>query len=163
MTLPSSNMGAKTKLDALGVPNVPFPPELPTSENLHDICHSGHARPRYPPSFFPKSGVSHYRRRGKAINRLESWFTYCCDGQVAQGDDQILCCSKQAWKQALSTFCTEEYSTKTVAYSCCQQSGDSRWLCFEGKLPTAKYSPTPDYTAPPMPEEPGFTFDANAC
>lgn len=89
-------ISAKRKTHTLWAPDVPFPPAFPTYENLYDICYSSHARPRYPPSFFPKSGVSHYRRRGKAINRLESWFTSCCSGQVAQDVAQILCCAQQA-------------------------------------------------------------------
>lgn len=67
------------------------------------------------------------------------------------------------WKQALSFFCMEEYATMTVAYSCCEHSGASRWLCFDGALSKPNYRPTPDYTAPMLPEEPGFTFDASAC
>lgn len=77
-------------------PYVPFPPALPITENLAAICQEGSGRPRYPDSFFPPSGYSHDRRRGKAINRLESWFSLCCSGLVAQQPSQILCCAQQA-------------------------------------------------------------------
>lgn len=67
------------------------------------------------------------------------------------------------WKQALTQFCMEEYATMTAAYHCCEQSGAARWLCFDGAVSKRNYSPTAGYTAPSLPEEPGFTFDANTC
>ncbi|XP_004073741.1 extracellular matrix protein 1 [Oryzias latipes] len=144
-------------------PYVPFPPALPITENLAAICQEGSGRPRYPDSFFPPSGYSHDRRRGKAINRLESWFSLCCSGLVAQQPSQILCCAQQAWIQALSQFCEEEYSTKTMVYECCEDKGPARWICFNSELPNPDYSPKPGYTAPAMPQEPGFSFDPNVC
>ncbi|KAM6899918.1 extracellular matrix protein 1 [Xenentodon cancila] len=156
-------MFTETKGYSLNEPNVPFPPALPTFKNLANICHQGQSRPRYPDSFFPTSGVSHFRRRGAAINRLESWYSLCCSGQVAQQASQILCCAQQAWKQALSHFCVEEFSTMTAVYECCESKGEPRWQCFNSKLPNPNYSPTPGYTAPAMPSEPGFTFEPNAC
>lgn len=81
---------------SLQEPDVPFPPACPTLQNLAAICHYGQSRPRYPPSFFPRSGVSFFRRCGKAINRLESWYGMCCNGEVAQQNVQILCCAQQA-------------------------------------------------------------------
>lgn len=77
-------------------PDIPFPPARPTAENLAAICHQGQGRPRYPDSFFRPCGASYLRRQGKAINRLESWYTLCCSGGVAQQSSQILCCAKQA-------------------------------------------------------------------
>uniref|UniRef100_A0A3P8VF67 Extracellular matrix protein 1a n=2 Tax=Cynoglossus semilaevis TaxID=244447 RepID=A0A3P8VF67_CYNSE len=139
------------------------PPACPTVHNLAAICHSGHGRPRYPPNFFPGSRFSHFRRRGSAINRLESWFSLCCSGQVARQSHLILCCTRQAWKQALSQFCDEEYSTMTLPYECCAERGEARWMCFDSELPNPNYSATPDYTPPQVPDEPGFSFDSNAC
>ncbi|XP_059206286.1 extracellular matrix protein 1 [Centropristis striata] len=162
LVLYGADMG-ETSGNSLNEPDVPFPPAGPTALNLAAICHHGQGRPRYPPSFFPNSRVGHFRRRGAAINRLESWFSLCCSGQVAQQSDQILCCAQQAWKQALSQFCVEEYSTMTKAYVCCADRGDERWICFDSELPNPNYDPTPGYTAPQIPEEPGFTFNANAC
>ncbi|KAG7225526.1 hypothetical protein INR49_027522 [Caranx melampygus] len=161
LTLHGANLG-DTYRNSLNEPDVPFPPACPTAQNLAAICHQGGGRPRYPASFFPGSGASHFRRRGKAINCLESWFSLCCSGQVAQQSDQILCCAQQAWKQALSQFCVEEYSTMSAPYECCESRGDARWLCFNSELPNPNYNPTPGYTAPAVPEELGFTFDATA-
>lgn len=90
------SVSTETKRNSLNEPDVPFPPARPTAQNLAAICHQGHSRPRYLASFFPASGASHFRRRGKAINRLESWFSLCCSGQVAQQSNQILCCAQQA-------------------------------------------------------------------
>ncbi|XP_023120843.2 extracellular matrix protein 1-like [Amphiprion ocellaris] len=157
-----ANLGESKKY-SLNEPNVPFPPASPTTHNLAAVCHQGQGRPRYPESFFPRSGSSHFRRRGKAINRLESWFTLCCSGRVAQQSSQILCCTQQAWKQALSQFCVDEYSTMTVPYICCEATGDARWSCFNSELENPNYNPTPGYTAPPMNWEPGFTFNPRAC
>ncbi|KAM7384418.1 hypothetical protein PAMA_011663 [Pampus argenteus] len=162
LTLHSADLG-ETKRNVLNEPDVPFPPACPTAQNLAAICYQGLGRPRYLDSFFPSSGASHFRRRGNAINRLESWYSLCCSGQVAQQSNQILCCVQQAWKQALSQFCVEEYGTMTLAYECCQDTGDMRWMCFNSELPNPNYDPTPGYTAPQMLQEPGFTFNANAC
>lgn len=81
----------------LEILDVPFPPAPPTSENLDDICCQAHGRLRYPDSFFPRSGRSYLRRRGKAINRLESWYAFCCSDQLAKHSDfLVLCCAQQA-------------------------------------------------------------------
>ncbi|XP_069372841.1 extracellular matrix protein 1 [Paralichthys olivaceus] len=162
LTLHGANFG-ETKTNSLNEPDVPFPPACPTAQNLAAICHQGQGRPRYLASFFPSSGASHFRRRGNAINRLESWYRSCCSGQVVQQSHQILCCAQQAWKQALSQFCVEEYSTMTMPYECCEDRGDARWTCFNSELPNPNYSSTPGYTAPNVPEEPGFTFNPNTC
>ncbi|XP_051811550.1 extracellular matrix protein 1-like [Acanthochromis polyacanthus] len=158
-----STLHNESKKNSLSEPNVPFPPARPTAHNLAAVCHQGQGRPRYPDSFFPPSFFSHFRRRGKAINRLELWFTLCCSGLVAQQSSQILCCTQQAWKQALSQFCVDEYSTMTVPYVCCEASGDARWSCFNSKPENPNYNPTLGYTAPPMNWEPGFTFNPQAC
>ncbi|CAK6949276.1 extracellular matrix protein 1-like [Scomber scombrus] len=160
MTLHSANLG---ETNLLNEPDVPFPPALPTAENLAAICHNGNGRPRYPDSFFPGSRFSHWKRRGNAINQMESWYSLCCSGQVAQQSSQILCCAQQAWKQALSQFCVEEFSTMTRAYKCCREKGDAQWTCFDSELPNPNYDPTPGYTAPQLPLELGFTFNADAC
>lgn len=162
LTLHGADVG-ETRRNSLNEPDVPFPPAWPTTQNLAAICYQGQGRPRYPSSFFPNSRFSHFRRRGNAINRLESWFSLCCSGQVAQQSDQILCCTQQAWKQALSQFCVEEYSTMTAAYVCCADRGTARWVCFNSELPNPNYDPTPGYTAPPVPQEPGFMFNPYVC
>ncbi|XP_029299304.1 extracellular matrix protein 1 [Cottoperca gobio] len=159
LTLHSADMG-ETQKYYLEEPDVPFPPANPTVQNLDAICNQSQGRPRYPSSFFPRSSVSHFRRRGNCINRMESWYSSCCSGQQS---DQILCCTQQAWKQALTQFCVEEFSTMTNAYVCCVDSGDDRWECFDSELPNPNYDPTPGYTAPTVAEELGFIFNATAC
>ncbi|XP_034561204.1 extracellular matrix protein 1-like [Notolabrus celidotus] len=162
LTLLGADIG-ECQRNSLNEPDVPFPPAFPTPQNLAAICLHGQGRPRYPASFFPSSGASHFRRCGDAINRLESWYSLCCSGQVAQESSQILCCTRQAWKQALSQFCVEEYSVMTSPYECCEDRGDARWTCFNSELPNPDYNPVPGYTAPAIPLQPGFNFNANAC
>ncbi|XP_051246006.1 extracellular matrix protein 1 [Dicentrarchus labrax] len=162
LTFHSANVG-ETQRNSLNEPDVPFPPARPAAQNLAAICHQGQGRPRYPASFFPGSGASHFRRRGKAINRLESWYTVCCSELAAEQSTQILCCAQQAWRQALSQFCVEEHSTMTLPYECCADGGEARWMCFNSELPNPDYNPTPGYTAPPVLPEPGFMFSPNAC
>ncbi|XP_053717470.1 extracellular matrix protein 1 isoform X1 [Synchiropus splendidus] len=150
-----------TKKNPLNEPDVPFPPAQPTAENLVNICLHSQSRPRYPPSFFPRSGASHFRRRGKAINRLESWLTSCCNG--LQESSHLLCCATQAWKQALHQFCAEEYGTMTTAYDCCGMKGDARWACFNEDVSNPDYEPTPGYTAPAVPLDLLFIFTTQSC
>ncbi|XP_038581513.1 extracellular matrix protein 1-like [Micropterus salmoides] len=154
---------AETHRNSLNEPDVPFPPARPTAQNLAAICYYSQGRPRYLASFFLKSGASFFRRCGDAINRLESWYSLCCSGQVEVQSYQILCCTQQAWKQALSQFCMEEYATMTLPYECCAKTGEVRWKCFDSQLPNPNYEPIPGYTAPLVPQEPGFIFNANAC
>ncbi|XP_020356341.1 extracellular matrix protein 1 [Oncorhynchus kisutch] len=163
LTLDCAKLGGTQNFSSLQEPDVPFPPARPTLQNLAAICHYGQSRPRYPPSFFPRSGVSFFRRCGKAINRLESWYSMCCSGEVAQQNVQILCCAQQAWQNALSVFCVEEFAVMTRAYPCCRKSGETRWSCFNDELPNPFYEPTAGYMAPQMPHEPGFTWKPNAC
>lgn len=86
----------ETRVNSLNEPDVPFPPACPAAQNMVAICNHGQGRPRYPSSFFPNSRVGHFRRRGNAINRLESWYSLCCSGHLAQHPEQIICCAQQA-------------------------------------------------------------------
>lgn len=94
--------------------DIPFPLPSPTRENLDDICCQGHGRPRYPESFYPRSGRSYLRRRGKAINRLESWYAFCCSDQLAKENDLLVfCCAQQAVSVHLFLcVCVGNYNTK---------------------------------------------------
>ncbi|KAK2887468.1 hypothetical protein Q8A67_015696 [Cirrhinus molitorella] len=120
-----------------------FPPARPSFNNLKAICLYGNGRLRYPASFFPSSSYAYARRAGKAVNRLESWLGQCCYGGLARGAGQILCCAEQAWETALSHFCIEEYSTKTLVHECCEQKGEERWSCFKQQAPNPYYKPLP--------------------
>ena len=86
----------------LNEPYVEFPPARPMAELLHSICEYSSHRLRYPPGYFPRSGVSHFRRCGRAIDRLESWYTTCCTGQMTQ--DYTLCCAEQAVSPSLGAL-----------------------------------------------------------
>lgn len=98
----------------LKILDVPFPPAPPTSENLDDICCQAHGRMRYLESFFPRSGRSYLRRRGKAINRLESWYAFCCSDKLAeQSDILVLCCAQQAVSVCLCCCVLETEATIT--------------------------------------------------
>jgi len=85
-------------------PYVEFPPARPTVDLLYAICEFSSQRLRYPPEHFPPSGFSYLRRRGKALDRLESWYTDCCAaGQMTkmtktttQATQTTLCCAEQA-------------------------------------------------------------------
>ncbi|KAI7798984.1 putative extracellular matrix protein 1-like [Triplophysa rosa] len=140
-----------------------FPPAKPSLTNLNAICLHGSGRARYPASSFPPSGYAYARRAGNAVNRLEAWFSQCCNGDVARGNEQILCCAKQAWEAALSQFCTEEFSTMTLAHECCEQKGEDRWKCFTKQAPNPSYQSLPGYLAPVVPQDRIFTWDPNTC
>ncbi|XP_012673714.1 extracellular matrix protein 1-like [Clupea harengus] len=141
-------------------PFVPFPPAQPSQENLDALCTQGGSRPRYPSSFFPKSGYGHMRRCGSAVNRVESWYSVCC---AVEKESQKLCCAKQAWEYVLKVFCREEYGVKGLPHECCEESGASRLSCFEREAPNASYQPTPDYTALEVPVDLEFAWDPKTC
>ena len=84
----------------LNEPYVEFPPARPTANLLHSICTESRHRLRYPPGYFPRSGFSHLRRCGKAVDRVESWYTECCTSQTME-NNHVLCCAEQAVSRAL--------------------------------------------------------------
>ncbi|KAK9957852.1 hypothetical protein ABG768_012056 [Culter alburnus] len=140
-----------------------FPPARPSDNNLKAICLYGNGRPRYPAAHFPSSSYAYARRAGKAVNRLEQWFSQCCYGGLAYGNRQILCCAEQAWETTLSRFCIEEYSTMTLVHECCEKKGVERWKCFESRAPNPFYRPLSGYRAPIIPPGRIFTWDPNTC
>ena len=66
------------------------------SNNLQAICLHGNHRPRYPDTYFPASGFGQLKRRALAVNLAESLFSVCCTANQTRGQDQTLCCVKQA-------------------------------------------------------------------
>ncbi|XP_050992086.1 extracellular matrix protein 1-like isoform X2 [Labeo rohita] len=140
-----------------------FPPAKPSLENLNAVCVHGNGRPRYPASCLPSSGYGYIRRAGIAVNRVEAWFSQCCQRGVAQGDQQVLCCAKQAWETALSHFCIEEHGTMTLVHECCEKKGEEQWNCFEKQAPNPSYQPLSGYTAPVITPDRIFTWDPNNC
>ncbi|XP_072303263.1 extracellular matrix protein 1 [Eucyclogobius newberryi] len=141
---------------------VPFPPASPTAENIAALCYNGKSRHRYPAHSIPSSWSSHFRRRATAINRLESWYQFCCSAPVTQ-PGIVLCCTQQAWMQSLSQFCVDEFSTMTAAYDCCRLQGPARWTCFSTEPFNPSYSPTLEYSAQFTPHTEGFVFKNDEC
>ncbi|XP_055013500.1 extracellular matrix protein 1 [Boleophthalmus pectinirostris] len=142
---------------------VPFPPAYPTVENILALCYNGNRRHRYPAHTIPSSWSSHFRRRATAITRLESWYQFCCSGPMIQQPGVLLCCTQQAWMQALSQFCVEEFSTMTAAYDCCRLQGAARWICFSTEPFNPSYSPTLEHITQFTPNAEVFVFKNNEC
>ncbi|XP_039534474.1 extracellular matrix protein 1 [Pimephales promelas] len=140
-----------------------FPPARPSYYNLKAICYYGNGRPRFPDSIFPSSGYAYARRAGNAVNRLETWFSWCCYRGSAYVNEQTLCCAKQAWKTALSQFCIEEYSTMTLVHECCEKKKEERWNCFQKKAANPFYRPLSRYRAPMISPKGSFRWDPNTC
>ncbi|KAK7139251.1 hypothetical protein R3I93_016398 [Phoxinus phoxinus] len=140
-----------------------FPPAKPSLENLNAICLHGNGRPRFPASSISSSHYGYFHRAGTAVNRVEVWFSECCQKGVTYGCQQIVCCAKQAWETALSLFCFEEYSAMTSAHECCEKQGEERWNCFERQAPNPTFQPLSGYRAPIVPLDMIFTWDPNTC
>ncbi|KAK2910232.1 extracellular matrix protein 1-like [Channa argus] len=144
---------------------VKFPLGRPTSDNLEAICLYGDRRPRYPDSYFPRSGFGSEMRRGKAVNEAESFFSTCCEGRQTWELEVTLCCTTQAWELSIESFCNEEFSIKTSHYSCCRLNGRNRLNCFHNNAPNPNYEPTEEIPVPPLPSTTTdkFVFDPNTC
>ncbi|XP_061838514.1 extracellular matrix protein 1 [Nerophis lumbriciformis] len=143
--------------------HVQFPLGRPTANNLEALCLNGDLRPRYPNSFFPRSGFGQQRRRANAVNNAESWFSTCCKGNQTWGSDVTLCCVTQAWELSLEQFCTEDSSVKDRHYHCCRQTGSKRLNCFQSDVEDPSYEPTEALPVDPLPFTVDFSFDRNTC
>lgn len=75
---------------------VQFPLARPSSGKLQAICLHSERRPRYPQSYFPRSGFGQLKRRGSAVNRAETWFTTCCQNNETWPMELTLCCVTKA-------------------------------------------------------------------
>ncbi|XP_038567371.1 extracellular matrix protein 1-like isoform X1 [Micropterus salmoides] len=142
---------------------VKFPLGRPTSKNLQAICLDGDHRPRYPDSYFPKSGFGQQRRKASAVNKAESWFSTCCKRNQTWERDVVLCCATQAWELSVESFCEEDSSVKDRLYSCCSLRGSDRLNCFHNSAPNPNYEPTEILPVPPLPFTANFNFDPNTC
>ncbi|XP_041798606.1 extracellular matrix protein 1-like [Chelmon rostratus] len=143
--------------------HVLFPLARPSSDNLQAICLHGDQRPRYPDSYFPVSGFGQQRRRGSAVNKAESWFSTCCQGNQTWGREVTLCCATQAWELSVQSFCEEDSSVKDRLYHCCKQTGSDRLNCFHNDAPNPNYEPTEELPVPPPPSTASFNFEPNTC
>ncbi|XP_023656963.1 extracellular matrix protein 1 [Paramormyrops kingsleyae] len=145
------------------IPELSFPPARPSLDNLPFLCSYVDSRPRYTHQSFPSSGFGSQIRQADTINRVESWYSGCCQENETQESTLTLCCALQAWESALSTFCDEEFSIKTSHYHCCLKRGYSRWHCFEKAAPNPTTLTQGTTSNKPAPQVPGFIFNRSIC
>uniref|UniRef100_A0ACB8G8R6 Uncharacterized protein n=1 Tax=Sphaerodactylus townsendi TaxID=933632 RepID=A0ACB8G8R6_9SAUR len=112
-----------------------FPPGRPSLSNIDNICAEGRQKASYKPWSLPRTGFSHLRRQGDALNNLEASLSQCC----RLSEDEKLNCSQAAWSDALENFCKAEFMVKTKQYVCCKQKESRRSSCF------ARAAPFPNY------------------
>lgn len=111
-------------------PELPFPPGVPTLDNVKNICHLRRFRsvPRNLPATDP------IQRQLQALTRLEGEFQRCC----RQGNNHT--CTWKAWEDALDGYCDQEQSVKTHHHSCCHYPpSPARDECFARRAPYPNY------------------------
>ncbi|XP_007109767.1 extracellular matrix protein 1 isoform X7 [Physeter macrocephalus] len=111
-------------------PELPFPPGLPTLDNIKNICHLRRFRsvPRNLPATDP------IQRQLQALTRLEGEFQRCC----RQGNNHT--CTWKAWEDTLDGYCDQEKATNTHHYSCCHYPpSPARDECFARQAPYPNY------------------------
>uniref|UniRef100_F7C3T6 Extracellular matrix protein 1 n=1 Tax=Monodelphis domestica TaxID=13616 RepID=F7C3T6_MONDO len=107
-----------------------FPPGVPSPDNVRNICRL--RRFRSVPRGLPT--MDHVQRQLRALTQLEGKFRRCCH----QGDNYT--CARQAWEEALDSYCDEELAIKTHHHVCCQHpASPARDICF------ARHAPYPNY------------------
>ncbi|XP_019747733.1 extracellular matrix protein 1 [Hippocampus comes] len=156
------SVGSRSEIPMLDYP-VQFPLGRPTSDNLQAVCLHGDLRPRYPDSYFPRSGFGKLRRQASAVNNAESWLSTCCAGNQTWGTEVTLCCATQAWELSVENFCEEDSSVKDRLYHCCRKAGRQRFDCFQNDSPNPSYEPTEALPVVPLPATVDFSFDKNTC
>ncbi|XP_068611028.1 extracellular matrix protein 1-like isoform X2 [Brachionichthys hirsutus] len=165
-TLSEGNRGVRPR--SFGGPpmlnyRVQFPLAQPSSDNLQAICLHAARRPHYPDSYFPDSGFGQLKRRASAINKAESWFNTCCQGNDTWGREATRCCAIQAWELSVKSFCEDDTSVKDRIYECCKKTGNARLNCFHNDAPNPSYMPTEELPIPERPVSDGFSFDPSTC
>ncbi|XP_020011380.1 extracellular matrix protein 1 isoform X2 [Castor canadensis] len=111
-------------------PELPFPPGLPTLDNIKNICHLRRLRsvPRNLPPTDP------IQRQLHALTQLEVEFQRCC----RQGNNHT--CTWKAWEDTLDRFCDREQAIKTHHHSCCRYPpSPARDDCFAHRAPYPNY------------------------
>ncbi|XP_070463237.1 extracellular matrix protein 1 isoform X1 [Equus przewalskii] len=111
-------------------PELPFPPGVPTLDNIKNICHLRrfHSVPRNLPATDP------IQRQLQALTRLEGEFQRCC----RQGNNHT--CTWKAWEDTLDRYCDREQAVKTHHHSCCQHPpSPARDECFASRAPYPNY------------------------
>ncbi|XP_067879040.1 extracellular matrix protein 1 [Heterodontus francisci] len=117
---------------------VAFPLGRPSAANIGDICRHLGERTTYGPGVLPSSGFGHLHRQADAVNRMEAGYAKCCH-KLSEADK--LACALTVWKDTLHQFCEEEFSIKTLHYSCCKIAGDKRHHCFADAALFHSYGP----------------------
>lgn len=109
---------------------VPFPPGLPTLDNVNNICHL--KRLRYMPRNLPATDT--IERQLQVLMQLEVEFQRCC----RQGNDHT--CARKAWEDALDRYCDQEQAVKTHHHMCCHYPPSPiRDECFAQRAPYPNY------------------------
>ncbi|XP_057578208.1 extracellular matrix protein 1 isoform X2 [Hippopotamus amphibius kiboko] len=111
-------------------PELPFPPGLPTLDNIKNICHLRRFRsvPRNLPPTDP------IQRQLQALTRLEGEFQRCC----RQGNNHT--CTWKAWEDTLDGYCDQEQAIKTHHHMCCHYPpSPARDECFARRAPYPNY------------------------
>ncbi|XP_023572346.1 extracellular matrix protein 1 isoform X2 [Octodon degus] len=109
---------------------VPFPPGLPTLDNVKNICHLRRLRsmPRNLPATDP------IQRQLRALTQLEVEFQRCCHPRSNHT------CAQKAWEDALDQYCDWEQAIKTHHHTCCHYPpSPMRDECFARRAPYPNY------------------------
>lgn len=111
-------------------PELPFPPGLPTLDNVKNICRLRRFR-ALPRHFSTDDPV---QQQLQALSQLEAEFQLCC----RQGGN--LTCFQKAWEDNLDEYCRRVQSVKTHQHSCCQfPPSPARDECFARRAPYPNY------------------------
>ncbi|XP_038957508.1 extracellular matrix protein 1 isoform X2 [Rattus norvegicus] len=109
---------------------LPFPPGLPTPDNVKNICLL--RRFRSVPRNLPATDA--IQRQLQALTRLETEFQRCC----RQGHNHT--CTWKAWEDTLDGYCDRELAIKTHPHSCCHYPpSPARDECFAHLAPYPNY------------------------
>lgn len=109
---------------------LPFPPGLPTPDNVKNICLL--RRFRSVPRNLPATDA--IQRQLQALTRLETEFQRCC----RQGHNHT--CTWKAWEDTLDGYCDQELAIKTHPHSCCHYPpSPARDECFAHLAPYPNY------------------------
>ncbi|KAF6074387.1 extracellular matrix protein 1 [Phyllostomus discolor] len=109
---------------------LPFPPGVPTLDNIKIICHLRRFRsvPRNLPPTDP------LQRQLQVLTRLEGAFQRCC----RQGNNHT--CAWRAWEETLDRYCEQEHGIKTHPHPCCHHPpSPARDNCFAENAPYPNY------------------------
>ncbi|KAM5129360.1 extracellular matrix protein 1-like [Mantella aurantiaca] len=110
-----------------------FPPGKPSKANIGHICRTTRNIVTYGDDDLPQTGFSYLRRQERAINSMEEGYSRCCS------QSEKLRCALEVWKNAMNSFCMDEFSVKTRPYNCCKKRDIERETCFSDEAPNPNY------------------------